>query len=79
MAGIWGSIEALQFLLQRDFKPNRGIYFAYGHDEEVHGIDGAKEIAKVLRSRKVQLEFIIDEGTVIVEGVFPGVDIPYAL
>ncbi|XP_031566346.1 N-fatty-acyl-amino acid synthase/hydrolase PM20D1.2-like isoform X2 [Actinia tenebrosa] len=77
--GVMASLEALQFLLKRGHKPKRSFYLAYGHDEEVGGNDGAKQIAATLRSKKVQLEFLVDEGTIIVRDTFPGVKSPYAL
>ena len=59
--------------------PRRGFYVAFGHDEEVHGLAGAKAIAENLAADNVALEFIIDEGLVILKGAFPGVDAPIAL
>jgi carboxypeptidase PM20D1 len=55
------------------------VYLAYGHDEEVGGTGGAREIARLLESRGVQLEMVLDEGGVIGEGVLPGVTAPVAL
>ena len=30
-----GILEAMEFHLKRGFKPRRGVYLAFGHDEEV--------------------------------------------
>lgn len=37
------------------------------------------QIAAYLKSQEVTLEFIVDEGTVIVENAIPGMRMPYAL
>jgi carboxypeptidase PM20D1 len=58
--------------------PQRDIYFAFGHDEEVGG-DGAKAIAKYFSEQDIQFEFILDEGGVITDGIIPGTTQPIAL
>lgn len=47
--------------------------------QKVQGIDGALQIATYLKSQGVQLEFLVDEGTVIVKDAVPGMRIPFAL
>ena len=61
------------------FRPKRTIYFAFGHDEETAGTAGAKSIAALLASRGVRLDFVIDEGLLITEGIMKGLDKPAAL
>ena len=55
------------------------VYLISGADEEVNGLRGAKPIAALLQSRKVQLDFVIDEGLFISQGLFPGLDKPLAI
>jgi carboxypeptidase PM20D1 len=76
---ILGIMEAAEKLLQEGFMPERTIYFAFGHDEEVMGNKGAKQIAALLKSRNIQAEFILDEGLVITHGIVPGIEKPVAL
>ncbi len=57
-------------------KPKRTLYIAVGHDEEVGGDDGAHEIGKVLEARGVKAAFLLDEGTVVHTGVYPGIQNP---
>lgn len=76
---ILGQLEAAEVLLARGYQPERTIYFAYGHDEEVGGNDGAKQIAALLKQRGVKLEVAIDEGLAIVDGIVPGVSVPVGL
>ena len=76
---ILGQLEAAEALLNKGFQPERTIYFAYGHDEEVGGNDGAVKIAALLKERGVKLEAVVDEGLAIVDGIVPGVEVPVAL
>jgi carboxypeptidase PM20D1 len=57
-----------------NFEPERGIIIAFGHDEEGSGVTGAKEIARILQARNVQVEYILDEGTFISKQSVPGID-----
>lgn len=70
--------EAIEHLLKKNFKPRRTIFLAFGHDEEVLGLEGAQEMTKIIKSRTKdydKLEYVIDEGLVISKTRFPGV--PY--
>jgi len=77
--GVLGILEAVEYLLNVDFQPQRTIYLAFGHDEEIGGANGAGKIAALLRGRGVELEFVLDEGMNIVDGVIPGLAAPAAL
>lgn len=78
-AGIIGQLEAAEALITAGFKPRRTVMFAFGHDEELGGENGNQKIAAMLAERKVQLEFVDDEGGAITQGLVPGVDEPVAL
>ncbi|HET9361508.1 MAG TPA: M20 family peptidase [Vicinamibacterales bacterium] len=78
-AGVLGALEAVEMLLAEDFRPTRTVYLAFGHDEEVGGARGAREIAALLKARGVELEMVLDEGGVIGDGVLPGLSQPVAL
>ncbi|MEO6195721.1 MAG: M20 family peptidase [Thermoanaerobaculia bacterium] len=77
--GMMGLLEAAEMLLGRGFQPDRTVYFAFGHDEEVGGRNGAAVIAKLLEERGARPAFILDEGGAIVEGSIPGVARPAAM
>jgi carboxypeptidase PM20D1 len=66
-------------MAKEGFRPKRTIYFAFGHDEEVGGMRGAKAIAALLAGRGVKLDFVLDEGLLITEGMIKGLDKPAAL
>jgi len=76
---LYSMLEAAEALAKQGFRPKRTIYFGFGHDEEVSGLRGAKQIAELLAARKVQLDFVLDEGLLITEGVMKGLDKPAAL
>ncbi|MFC0240817.1 M20 family peptidase [Rhodopseudomonas telluris] len=76
---LYAILEAAELMAKQGFKPKRTIYFAFGHDEEVSGLRGARQIAELLASRKVRLDFVLDEGLLITEGVMKGLDRPAAL
>lgn len=76
---VLGILEAVEHLLRKGFQPERSFYLAFGHDEEVSGLNGAKKVSALLKSRKVELEFVIDEGGSIQIGAIPGVNKPVAL
>lgn len=72
-------LEAIEKLAASGAQPRRTIYIASGHDEEVGGPRGATAIAKLLDQRGVKLEFVIDEGMIVLSGAIPGVEKPVAL
>ena len=78
-SAVVGTLEAIETLLSEGFHPARTVYLAYGHDEEVGGVGGAREIAALLKRRGVELEMVLDEGGVIADGILPGVAGPVAL
>jgi carboxypeptidase PM20D1 len=71
-------MESLEWFLTKNKSPQRDIYLAFGHDEEVGG-EGAKAIAKYFLEQNIQFEFILDEGGVITDGIIPGTTQPIAL
>ncbi|XP_019369286.1 PREDICTED: N-fatty-acyl-amino acid synthase/hydrolase PM20D1 [Gavialis gangeticus] len=74
-----GILQALEFLLRRNYRPRRSFYIGIGHDEEVSGLDGGKQIAMLLQARGVKLSFLLDEGSGILDGVIEGIKSPVAL
>ncbi len=72
-------LEAVERLVREGFQPERTVYLAFGHDEEVGGDEGAKRIAKLLASRGVALEWVIDEGGVIAADFPVGIETAVAV
>lgn len=55
-------LEAAEYLARQGKRPVRTIIFAFGHDEEVGGDDGAARVAALLQQRGVRAWFVLDEG-----------------
>lgn len=75
---VFGVLEAAEYLLSRGCSPERDVYLAFGEDEETFNT-GALAMAKLLESRGVQLEFLLDEGSGSIESgavyCAPGVNV----
>lgn len=73
------ALEAAELLLKENFMPDRDIYFAFGHDEETRGEEGALKIMETLKMRSIEFEFLIDEGGCVVENIISDIQRPLAL
>jgi carboxypeptidase PM20D1 len=68
-------LEAVEQLLAEGFQPDRTVYLAFGHDEEVGGPEGAGRIAELFAERGIdQFALVLDEGGAVVDDILPGVD-----
>ncbi len=74
-----GILEAIELLLAVDYAPQRTVYLAFGHDEEIGGEHGAKAIAQMFEDKEIEFEFVLDEGSLVVEQALPGCEPPVAL
>ena len=72
-------LEAVERLLTENYQPERTVYLAFGHDEEINGLRGAAFIASALKERGVEAEFIMDEGYALTVGMIPMISNPVAL
>lgn len=72
-------MEAVETLIGEGFTPERSLYLAFGHDEEISGTMGASQIAAYLESKGVEAEFVADEGMAVTVGMVPMVTTPVAL
>lgn len=75
---VVGLMEAAETLLATGFQPQRTLYFAFGHDEEIGGDRGAAAIATELEQRGVRAEFVLDEGGALIHQAVPGLGRPLA-
>jgi len=79
-SGGVGILEAVEYLLSQGHVPERDVYLAFGHDEEIGGEAGAMRIAEALKSRGLSFQWILDEGgSIVTDGIIPGVERPVAL
>lgn len=67
-------MEAIDALVREGYQPQRSIYLAFGHDEEVSGKNGAMQIAQHLQDKKLRFDFILDEGGMIAVDMIPNFD-----
>ena len=78
-SNLIAQLEAVESLIKEGFKPRRTIHLVFGHDEEVGGHDGASRVVALFKQRGIQLDFVLDEGMAVTEGILPGVAQPIAL
>lgn len=76
---VFGILEAIEMLLQEDYLPERTVYLAFGHDEEISGANGAVAIAESFAKENIRFEYILDEGHLIVEDALPGLSAPLGM
>ena len=68
-------LQAAEEALERGWQPERTVYFASGHDEEIGGANGAKQIVEYFRRQGVYFHAVYDEGmTIVTPEVFSMVD-----
>ena len=72
-------MEAVELLAASGFKPRQTIYLVFGQDEEIGGARGALQIAKLFKERGTHLQFVLDEGLLITDGLLAGLKQPAAL
>ena len=73
-SGVVGILQAVTYLLEQGFQPQRTVYLSFGHDEEIGGRNGAGAITALLKEQGVQLAWSLDEGSFVFDGIFPGLD-----
>lgn len=76
---VFSILEAVERLLEEEYQPERTVYLAFGHDEEVGGEQGAIKIAQYFEKQGIQFEYILDEASVVLEEALPGLEAPVAL
>ncbi|MFI3115982.1 MAG: M20/M25/M40 family metallo-hydrolase [Clostridia bacterium] len=59
---VIGLLSAMENLFAEGFTPKNTIYFAFGHDEEIGGANGANKIVEMLKAQGVKLDLVLDEG-----------------
>lgn len=70
--------EAAEKLIAEGFSPKRTLYFAIGHDEELGGTRGAAKIVEQLKNDGVQFLWSLDEGSMVLDDIIPGLPYPVA-
>ena len=73
-----GILSAAEHLIRNGFTPQNDVYFAFSGGEEVAG-PGAVNIVRYFQENSITPSFVVDEGGAVVEGIFPGVNIPFGM
>ena len=76
---VFGLLEAMEHLLKEDLLPIRDIYFVFGHNEEVGGLQGAMAAAQYFEKNNIQFDFVLDEGQMVLNDALKGLDSPLAM
>jgi carboxypeptidase PM20D1 len=76
---VMAILEAVEMLVKRRPRPGRTIVLAFGHDEEIGGVDGAGKMAAILKARDDHFEYVLDEGAAVTRGIIPGLKPAVAL
>lgn len=62
---LFSLMEGADKLINEGFQPERDIYFAFGHDEEVSGRQGALKIADYFKDKGLSFDAVYDEGGIV--------------
>ncbi|MCK5672810.1 MAG: M20/M25/M40 family metallo-hydrolase [Spirochaetales bacterium] len=74
-----GILESAEKLISEGFIPESTIYFAFGGDEEVTGLQGAVKIVEYFKSQNINFDWVLDEGSIIAKNMLSMTDKPLAL
>ena len=77
--GVVALLESFEALLADGWVPERTLYLAFGHDEEVSGREGAAKVAEYFERLGIRFDFVLDEGGALTRGMLSEVDRPVAV
>ena len=66
-------LEAATELIRDGYRPERTIYFSFGHDEEIGGSKGAGGVVEYARENDIEFLWSLDEGSFLFKDMIPGV------
>ncbi len=78
-SSVMAILEAAEGIARSGRVPTRGLVLAFGGDEELSGLKGAATTAGEFRTEGRRFHFVLDEGSVIAEGMLNDVPMPLAL
>jgi carboxypeptidase PM20D1 len=71
--------EAVESLLATGYRPRETIYLIFGDDAEAEGQNGARQVAQWMADEDIRLRFLLDQGSMITQGMLPGIARPLAM
>ena len=72
-------MNAVERLLSQNFEFKRSVYLCFGHDEEYPTKQGAPSIVEYFKNNGIELEFLVDEGGLVIDGAILGIPSQVAL
>lgn len=72
--GVFGNLEAFEYLLKQGFQPRHSIYLVLGHDEEIGGFNGVKAVVDYMKNKDIKIELVMDEGGFVSVKSIKGID-----
>lgn len=76
---LFAILEAADALLEKGFRPERDVWFAFGFDEEIGGTEGALHMVRYFKERQIVFDAVYDEGGIIAAPGVAGIDRSVAL
>lgn len=70
-------LTAAEHMINQGFTPRRTVYFSFGGDEEVGGL-GAMAVTLHLNEQGIELDWMLDEGSFVLDKIIPGLEQPVA-
>lgn len=67
-------LQSFEELLRKGEKPSRTVFAAFGCDEEISGINGAKKISEQFEKEGITFDMVLDEGGAVTNGYIKGID-----
>lgn len=71
-ASLLGILESVEAAVAAGHRPSNDVYLAFSHNEELLG-DATPAIVALLDERGIRPGFVLDEGGIVGESIFPGV------
>ena len=71
-------LEGAELLIEEGYQPEHDIYFSFSGEEEISG-ESALDIVNYFEGEGIYPELVLDEGGVVVDRMFPGVNQKIAL
>lgn len=72
-------MNAVEHLLAQNFSFKRTLYLCFGHDEEYPTKLGAPGIVEYFKNNGIELDFLVDEGGLVIDGAILGIPTQVAL
>ncbi|TBO31147.1 M20 family peptidase [Aquabacterium lacunae] len=76
---LMAMLEAVEMLLASGHRPRETMYLIFGDDAEAEGQGGARQVAQWMKDEGIRLRFLLDQGSMITQGMVPGVGRPLAM